>query len=88
MGFRQQRRRMYVALVALALYFTVCIADGIILAEYAIHPPRKDSPSNAVPTIFPRYLGIAEQPVEIRGRDGAVLRATYAHPIQSTTEAP
>lgn len=79
MSFRQQRT-LRVALVGLAAFCLVSGVGGITLAEHAIHPPRTGNPSAAVQQIFPRYLGIPEEPVEIRGRDGAVLRATYARP--------
>ena len=81
MGFRQQHRKLYIAVVALVLFSVVSVVDGIVLAEFAVHPPREGSlPSSTVRRIFPRYLGISEEAVEIRGRDGAVLRATYAQP--------
>lgn len=83
MGFRQQHRKLYTSLVALTLFCIVSIIDGIILAEYAIHPPREESPSSTVGRIFPRNLEIVEDPVEIRGQDGIVLRATYAQPFSA-----
>jgi len=79
MGFCKRHPRLCAVIIAFLLYGVACVVGGIVLAEFAIHPPR-DRASKIPTTIFPRYLGISEEPVEIQARDGAILRATYALP--------
>lgn len=82
MGFRQKHRRLYTVIVAVCLYALVCCVDGIILAEFAIHPQREMLDVTSKERIFPaRSLNIREEPVEINALRGARLRGTYAQPI-------
>lgn len=82
MSFRQKHRRLYTAIVALCLYVVVCCVDGIILAEFAIHPQREMLGGGTRERIFPtRYLNISEVAIEIDALHGARLRGTYAQPM-------
>jgi hypothetical protein len=82
MGFRQKHHRLFTLLVAFCLYALVSCVDGIILAEFAVHPQREMLDVGSKERIFPaRYLNIREEPVEIDALRGARLRGTYAQPM-------
>ena len=81
MSFRQKHRKSYLAIFAACLYCSVCLVNGIILAEFALHPPREIFNDDVNARIFPaHYRSIVEEPVEIGAKQGAHLHATYATP--------
>jgi uncharacterized protein len=78
MSFRRQHRVIFLTGLAFCLCLALTIVSGIVLAEMGLHPGRVRAQLIGQARIFPAWLPVAEQVVEIRAADGAALRATYA----------
>lgn len=81
MSFWQRHRTLYVAVIALFIYCLGSVVCGVILARFALHPPRAISTAPNETGGFPAgMLRISEAPIGIDGAQDATLRATYAEP--------
>jgi uncharacterized protein len=81
------RRPAKIAVTAVAMYLTLSLALGILMARWTLRPMRLPLPARARIGVMYAPYGADLQPVVIQAADGVELRAWYSVPERENGQA-